>query len=82
VKLLEAADEILIVRLIRLAHRLPMPIQDCLVARLRRVGLAQFFGKPSLAALMATRSIRRRRISIASDRGKCFAFYKIGKNGV
>jgi hypothetical protein len=26
--------------------------------------------KPSLAALMATRSIRRRRISIASDRGE------------
>jgi hypothetical protein len=37
--------KILIVRLTLFAHRFPVPIQHCLVARLRRVGFAQFFGE-------------------------------------
>src|SRR6516165_2970906 len=51
---LEAADKISIIRLIQIAHTLPVPIQDCLVTRVRRVGLAQFFGNALVVVLIGS----------------------------
>src|SRR5262249_47036095 len=50
-KLLKATNKILIVGLILRAHALPVPIQDCLMASLRRIDLGQLGGKTPMVIL-------------------------------
>src|SRR5262249_57888814 len=64
-KFLKAANKILVVRFILLAHRLPVPIEHCLIAGLRCVGLGQLLGNSPIAVLAG-------RVVVVAHR--CFGF--------